>query len=56
MGYRVGNNNYSRIHPTLNENVFYYYSFEDGLVHVSALNLNDFTIYFEETIYGASMN
>lgn len=53
MGYKVANKEYLRIYPTLTDDVFYYYTYEDGVVHVSALNLVDFTIYFADTIDGA---
>lgn len=53
MGYKVGNKQHIRIHPTLNENILYYYSCDDSVVHVTSLNLDDMTISFADTIYGA---
>ena len=31
----------------------YYYSCDDSVVHVTSLNLDDMTISFADTIYGA---
>ena len=51
--YKVNGKNYLRIHPTLTNNVLYYYSCNDGAVNVSALNFKDYSISFAETIYDA---
>lgn len=53
MAYRVGAKEYYRIHPTLNGNILYYYSCDDGIVHVTSLNLDDMTISYADTIGGA---
>lgn len=53
MSYKVNGKNYMRIHPTLTNNVLYYYSCNDGAVNVSALNFKDYSISFAETIYDA---
>ena len=53
LGYKMGNKEYYRIHPTLNGNMLYYYSCDDNVVHVTSLNLDDMTISFADTIFGA---